>query len=336
MKAFLFMKFTKPATNIDFQINQLKSRGLIINDEAYAKKTLSDVSYFRLAGYWWPLQSDKVNHIFKPNSKFETVVKLYKFDAELRKMIFDLIEEFEIAFRSKMIYHLAHELTPWWFEDASNFQNSLEHVESMKTIQKDLSLNKKKEVFLAEHYKKYHSDTRCPPAWKTLEVLSLGALSKLYGNLTTKCKAKDLIAAEFGTANHTYFHSWVQDISQIRNICAHHGRIWNKNLPGRPKMLAKPPFPWLKVTPPVTKHGDLYIHLCCMKYLANIISPNNNYTYRLYVLLKRYPNVDLNALGIPKGWYKEELWRNKVAFRNPMVTFYHKISFFAGNAINGI
>jgi|694.fasta_scaffold16220_10 abortive infection bacteriophage resistance protein len=325
------MKFTKPATDIAAQIEQLKSRGLIIGDETKAKRILSNVSYYRLAGYWWPLQSDKTLHMFKPYSTLETVMKIYHFDAELRKLIFDMTEEIEIAFRSKMIYHLAHELSPWWFEDPSNFQDQGEHSESMKRIKKDLSQNKKKEVFLSEHYKKYNSDERCPPAWKTLEILSFGTLSKLYGNLIHKIKAKDVIAFEFGTVNHTYFHSWAQDISQIRNICAHHGRVWNKNLPGRPKLLAKPPFPWIKDVPPVMQHEKLYIHLCCMKYLINIINPRNNFSYRIYVLLKKYPNIDWNALGFPRTWQKEPLWNNKMAIRNPIITFYHKVTFIIRN-----
>lgn len=331
-KAF-FMIFSKQATTIDFQISQLRQRGLIISNERFAKKVLSRISYYRLAGYWWPLQSDKVNHKFKPNSKFETVLKIYNFDTELRKLIFDITEEIEVAFRTKMIYHLSHEYTPWWFEDSVNFSNQKDYQKTIDQIKKDLGLNRSKEVFLSEHYKKYHLDSRCPPAWKTLEVLSFGSLSKMYGNLSNSCSSKDRIADELGTVNHTYLHSWIQDICQIRNICAHHGRIWNKNLPGRPKMLSRPPLPWLTKVPPVTQHEKLYIHLCCMKYITNIINPNNNYTYRLYVLLKKYPNIDLNALGMPKDWYKEPLWRNKISVKNPLNLMLHKFVYVIRNRI---
>lgn len=90
-------------------------------------------------------------------------------------------------------------------------------------------------------------------------------------------------------------------------ICAHHGRLWNKNLPGRPKISKKTSLAWLSNVPPKSEHEKLYVHLCCMKYLINIILPGNHFTYRLYHILKKYPNIDLKALGIPGNWYKEPL-----------------------------
>ena len=54
----------------------LKNRGLLFDDEKAAVECLKIISYFRLANYWKPMESDKVNHIFKPESKFENVVTL--------------------------------------------------------------------------------------------------------------------------------------------------------------------------------------------------------------------------------------------------------------------
>ena len=90
--------YTKPVTTIPQQIQQLKDRGLQIADEPAAAHFLSNISYYRLAGYWWPMQSDKVNHIFKPNSKFEDVIALYNFDRELRILLFDVIERIAGSF----------------------------------------------------------------------------------------------------------------------------------------------------------------------------------------------------------------------------------------------
>ena len=302
------MKYSKPKTDIKQQITLLKSRGLIIADEAIAETTLHNISYYRLAGYWWPMQADKTRHTFKPNSTFENVLAIYNFDRELRMVLFDFIKRIEIGFRSRIIYHLSHELSPWWFEESSYFKNPVEHTVTITSI--DRELRKSKEVFIKEHYKKYHTDTRRPPAWKTLEIASLGNLSKLYGNLLSGVKSKDRIAAELGVVNHTYLPSWLQSITQIRNICAHHGRLWNKNLPGRPKLLSKPPLPWIKNVPEANEHYMLYIHLCCMKYLLNVIHPNNNFTSQINVLLKKYPNIDLKALGMKPDWNSEPLWTN--------------------------
>ena len=51
-----------------------------ITNVSLAKKYLSHISYYRLAGYWWPMYADKKTHQFKPNSRFEDVVALYNFD----------------------------------------------------------------------------------------------------------------------------------------------------------------------------------------------------------------------------------------------------------------
>lgn len=300
------MKYNKPVIDIPQQISQLKNRGLIIADETAAAHTLQNISYYRLAGYWWPMQSDKTLHIFKPNSTFENVIAIYDFDRQLRLLLFDVIERIEIGFRTKLIYHLSHEVSPWWFEDASLFRNAVEHTDTLILIDKEL--NHSKEVFIKQHRVNYHTDTRRPPAWKTLEIASFGNLSKLYGNLLASVKSKDSIAIELGTVNHTYLPSWLQTIAQIRNICAHHGRLWNKNLPGRPKLLPNPPNAWIKDVPPVNEHHLLYVHLCCMKYLLNIINPGNDFRDKLDALLIKYPNIDANALGLKPNWQNESLW----------------------------
>ena len=90
------MIYTKEPTSIAEQIAQLKQRGLTIDDENLASHYLNNISYYRLAGYWWPMQDDKINHHFKPNSKFENVISLYNFDRELRLLLFDVIERIEI------------------------------------------------------------------------------------------------------------------------------------------------------------------------------------------------------------------------------------------------
>lgn len=96
------MIYEKQTLTIDEHIQQLRDRGLNIADEVLAKHYLAHVSYYRLAGYWWPMQSDKVKHTFKENSKFEDVVALYNFDRELRVLLFDVIEKIETTYLRKI------------------------------------------------------------------------------------------------------------------------------------------------------------------------------------------------------------------------------------------
>lgn len=298
------MTYSKKAYTIEEHILQLQGRGMLIADVELAKHYLSHVSYYRLAGYWWPMQADKVNHVFKENSKFEDVVNLYNFDRELRVLLFDVIEKIEISIRTKLIYHLSHEFDPWWFQNPELFEDTQALVKTLATIQEEIE--RSKDTFIVDHKKRYKEDKRFPPAWKTLEMTSFGSLSKLYGNLKNTIQSKDIIAQELGAVNHTYLPSWLQSIAQIRNYCAHHSRLWNKNLPGTPKILSKPPNAWIKDVPSNTQ--QLYLHLCIMRYLLNVVVPENTFNVRLKELIDKYPNVDPNALGLKPDWEKEPLW----------------------------
>ncbi len=190
------MKFSKKVFTIDEHITQLKERGLKIENEELAKKYLSNISYYRLAGYWWSMQENKEKHIFKPESTFSNVIAIYNFDADLRVLLFNAIEKIEISLRTKLIYHLSHEYGPWWFQDTTIFEDTKALIKTLEKIREEIE--RSKDTFIKEHKKKYKNDLRFPPSWKTLELTSFGALSKLYGNLKNTVKSKDIIAEEFG------------------------------------------------------------------------------------------------------------------------------------------
>tara|TARA_R110001583_G_scaffold29405_2_gene103032 strand:- start:2587 stop:3498 length:912 start_codon:yes stop_codon:yes gene_type:complete len=302
--------FNKKAFTLEEQVAQLQARGLEIKHPRIAEKYLINISYYRLGEYWYVMQSDKENHIFKPNSKFTDVIALYNFDAELRLLLFDVIEKIEISLRTKLIYYLSHEIDPWWFQNFSLFDNSKELVKTLSNLEEEIE--RTKDIAITNHKKKHKDDGRFPPAWKSLEQTSFGSLSKLYGNLKSTVKAKDKIAEEFGAVNHTFLPSWLQSIAQIRNFCAHHSRLWNRNLPSTVKLLSNPPNPWIIKVENIPKQHEfskLYIHLCLMKYMLNTIIPKNEFTNKLIYLFEKYPNVDPNALGMKPDWQNEPLWK---------------------------
>lgn len=299
--------FEKKAISIKEQIIKLQQRGLLITENDNAAHYLSHISYYRLGEYWHAMQCDKKEHLFKENSKFKDVISLYNFDAELRILLFGVIEKIEISLRTKLIYHLSQEYNPWWFQDFDLFTDSKELVKTLASLEGELA--RTKEMTIKNHFKDHKDDLRFPPSWKSLEQTSFGSLSKLYGNLKNTIKSKDVIAAEFGAVNHTYLPSWLQSIAQIRNYCAHHSRLWNKNLPGSPKLLSNPPFLWVADVPQQHEFQKLYVRFCIMKYLLNIIQPENNFTEKLNGLFIKYYNVDSNALGMKVNWQNEPLWK---------------------------
>lgn len=157
--------YIKGALTIKEQIAQLQQRGLEIIVADNAEHFLSHISYYRLAGYWWPMQAEpKENHQFKPDSRFCDVISLYNFDRELRIIIFDAIEKIEISLRTKLIYHLSHEFGPWWFQNLEIYQNVPQAVKTLATLEEEIE--RSKDAFIKEHKRKHKDDNRFPPSGK--------------------------------------------------------------------------------------------------------------------------------------------------------------------------
>ena len=297
------MKYSKQPLDYSEILDLLESRGLIIRDRNKAIECLKVVSYFRLDNYFHPMESDKVQHIFKPGSTFDNAMDLYRFDCDLRELIFTAIQAVEIALRSKMIHHISLQYGAFWFTDVSLFRDANIHHKCMEQIRQELK--RTREEFIIEHSAKY-SEPEFPPVWKTLEVTSFGTLSKLFCNFADN-KIKKRIAREFNLPQHLVLESWIKSAVVLRNYLAHHSRVWNRKFPIKPQMTTPLRGNW--VIPPVGKYDKLYSQLCYLQYLLNVIRPCNNFSFRLKVLLTEHLNVDTSAMGFPGNWLDEPLWR---------------------------
>ena len=112
----------KPARTLLDQITLLQSRNMSFRQIADAPHFLSNISYYRLKGYWWEMQDDRVNHHFVNGSFFEDVIDLYNFDRHFRLIIFNAIERLEISLRTKLIYHLSLQYGCEWYLNPSLFE----------------------------------------------------------------------------------------------------------------------------------------------------------------------------------------------------------------------
>ncbi|MES2376822.1 MAG: Abi family protein [Bacteroidota bacterium] len=306
--------YSKPPLSFHQQLKQLKDRGLIIEEDSKCLFLLESISYYRLSGYWYPmLQMPKSDHFFKPNSSFNASFNLYCFDRELRKIVTAELEKIEVAIRAKMIYVLSHEHGAFWFSDPTLFSNNAKFNMTLNKIREEYS--RSKEDFIASFKVKYTDPL--PPSWIILEVSSFGVLSSLYQNLKPG-RAKREISRHFGLDN-TTFESWIHCIVYIRNVCAHHSRLWNKALRIAPVIPKKPQKPWLGVfhtTNSITGsvkniNNRTYYVLSIIIYLSKIVNPKTTFKNKFIDLLTKYPNVDTTAMGFPDTWQQEELWLTK-------------------------
>jgi abortive infection bacteriophage resistance protein len=300
--------FSKPATSIPEQIALLQKRGLTINDEKIAEHYLLHVGYYRLAGYWQIFQNDRMNHTFIRNTTIEQLIELYNFDRELRLLLLDAIEHIEVSFRSVMSDEMCCKYGAAWYADKQYvfdekaFKNIIAEV--------DKELDRSNEDFIKHHNTKYGKENY-PPAWKTLQILSLGTLSRLYGNIHNNIPERRIIAKKYGLPTEAWLHSWMQVISVLRNYCAHHSRVCYRTFSFPPKDMHRPKLPWIKNTPPpggsLSQH--LYYQLCAVRYLLHTCSPDNRFNTKLKQLIAKYPSVEMKRMGFIPDWEEEDLWQ---------------------------
>jgi abortive infection bacteriophage resistance protein len=292
--------FNKPFLSYKAQISLLQSRGMKFANETKAIHLLKRISYYRFSVYWRPLLADKQNLVFKPNATFEKAFALYKFDRELRVLILSELEKIEIAVRSQMSYSLSITHGSFWMENQSLFADFDKHHETLTKIRSELS--RSDEEFVISFKSKYTNPL--PPSFITLEITSFGTLSRLYENLKSDF-AKREISQTFGLSD-VAFISWLHGFVYIRNVCAHHARLWNKPLQIQPLFPRRTQHTWLK-DKSVSNNRIFYI-LSMIIYLLNTVNPNHTFKQKLESLFQKYPNVDRAAMGFPANWQTEPLW----------------------------
>ena len=293
--------YSKQIQTFANQISILKQRGLLIANENDAESWLRKVSYYRMSGYWYPLLADRQNHIFKAGSTFEQARMLYDFDSRLRQLVLSYIERIEVAVRTQMAYVMSMAHDGYWFENVTLFSQQAQHAKALANIQDEYK--RSDEQFVRAFRRKYSDPL--PPSWITLEITSFGTMSILYQNLKPGLPKRD-VAASFGVSD-TVFASWLHTLVYIRNICAHHARLWNRTLGVRPLMPRRPHRVF--IAQPATDTQRVYFVLAIIRYWLNIIEPNNTLTQDLTTLLASYPGVYPGALGFPSQWQQEPLWR---------------------------
>jgi abortive infection bacteriophage resistance protein len=299
--------FIKPATTVDEQIALLQKRGLIINDIASARHYLSHIGYYRLAGYWQIYQTDRTNHIFKAGTTIEEIIELYDFDRELRLLLLDAIERIEVSIRSVLSDIMCCKYGSTWYSEDDHFYDKGAFEGLKSEIEKEL--DRTNEEFIRHHDRKYGANI-FPPAWKTLQILSFGTLSKLYGNIVSSVPEKKEIAKLYGLPSEDWLHSWIQVIAVLRNYCAHHCRVCYRIFSYPPKLMRRPQLGWIKNIPPAGGNQSqlLYFQICILKYLLHTCSPGNSFSKKVKALITKYPSVDIERMGFYKDWETEPLW----------------------------
>lgn len=228
--------YTKPALAAADLVVLLRSRGLIIRDRARAERYINNIGYYRLSAYCKPFYRLGEPNVFMVRKEFNDVLRLYIFDRKLRLLALDPVQRIEVAVRTAISNHMSLTYGPFWFLDSKLFADEKKHTDMLT-----LSLKQAGRGYTRSHsctqYFNVYGDNLLPPSWILFEELSMGCWSKLFANIKNN-QDKRAIAASFNFDWH-HFASWLQSITIIRNIIAHHKRFWNVDTKIKPKGITR-------------------------------------------------------------------------------------------------
>jgi abortive infection bacteriophage resistance protein len=314
-----FQSFSKPFRTFEQQLQLLEGRGLLVPDRSFALECLSHVNYYHLEGYWYSYyKKDVSEHVFEAHTTFPAIWNDYCFDRDLRVLFFRAIDRIEVSFRTQFAYYLAKD-----FFVNGCYSEQLDQIfdltlppgaEGKTCLDKQIEgeLHHSKEDFFKKFKEKYGEHTM-PPPWIVVEMLSFGLLSKCY------CKLKDVrlkkqISKVYDLQPHI-LSNWIYHLSVVRNVCAHHGRLWNRIIPVE---LRKPIKRRSHPIPSFFLLGDESDSLCNGKRpyntilmiddLLSFIDCNNTWRFQVKNLIHTY-GVDVKRMGFPPNWESLPFWQ---------------------------
>ncbi|MDH0866367.1 Abi family protein [Mitsuaria sp. GD03876] len=291
------------------------------NDED-AIQELSRFGYYRLSGYYYPLRKSNPEgepgrrDEFVEGASFDLVVALADFDKRLRLLALDGIEAIEVAVRVAIAHRmgkvsaLAH-LNPDLLD--RKFTRTRDgHADSLHDAWRgrfaDLC-SKSKEDFWLHHVERYGGQM---PIWAAIELWDFGLLSRFYEGMQQR--DRDAIAAKFvPKLEGPTLVNWLKMLNFVRNVAAHHSRLWNRNLPDLAKL---PPLEKCRLLQPLHEsefsRRRIFGAFSCLRLLLRTIHPASNWPERVKALISTFPQtplISIESAGFKPGWMNCDLWR---------------------------
>lgn len=253
---------------------------------------------------------------FRPGASFGQAVDLYVFDKRLRLLFLDAIERIEVALRVDIVLLLGAR-DPWAHREPTFLHGNFAKRSNPRTRQTeharwlarlDDSAARSKEEFVAHFAATYAGP---PPIWIAAELWDFGMLSTFLASMTVADQAA--ISVRYGVARPELLTSWTRAINHIRNICAHHGRLWNRSPVDQAKPPRKHEIALLDhLASDLHARTRLYGVAAPVQYLLRFINPTTSWARRLREHFDRFPSAPGTAIGqtgFPDGWERLPLWK---------------------------
>lgn len=297
------MKYEKEYLSFEEQADLLISRGLECEQEELIKR-LESVNYYRLSGYLYPFKQENIDNYY-PGTKLSVVWDRYRFDRQLRFLVLDGIERIEVALKTDIAYKFSRHYGSFGYLQKENLPLMKEekHLSMIKSI--DHETKRSKDMFVKHFFKKYGDSHEYLPLWMAVEVMSFGTILSFFRGLPTAIKQE--ISNKF-KIHDKVLESWLTSLNAVRNICAHHSRLWNRELGYKPIIPVKNnnwniPFR--------IGNNRIFGILSIINYMLGIIIPSSKWNERLETLLTNFPEIPLKDMGFPKDWEKYKVWEER-------------------------
>lgn len=257
---------------------------------------LDDISYFRLVKAYSIGLKEK-NGCYYEGVTFEQLVELYLFNANFRQLTFAQIEKIEVNLRSRLSNYFSTKYGVLGYLDSGNFADQKYYAKFLQEIEREINNNRRAPYI--KNFQDNYIDGQIP-FYALVEVFSFGTLSKFLKNM--KPDDKTALAKLYGIP-YTFFESWIESLSYVRNVCAHYGRLYNAKLTKTPRLFKK----YRK-----QNIGNIRVFgiLCCMKHLLPSDEHWKEYVNNLSLLFDKYPHVNISTMGFPENW-REILLENE-------------------------
>ncbi len=299
--------YLKGHLSFEEQADQLIARGLESDREELIKR-LSAVSYYRLSGYLYPFR-ELPGDQFKPGSTLTSVWERYCFDRRLRVLFLDAIERIEVAVRTQLVYHFSAVHGAFGHCDEKNLPNLKiqEYIDWRSGLLTETQ--RSKEPFKQHFFKKYTEEQNLP-IWMVSELMSMGSLLTFMKGSGAPVLSR--IGSSFDIPD-TLLLSWLRSLYSARNICAHHCRLWNRELGYPPSLPNKNKFPdWHQKTEEgknVFNNSRCGIILMICRRMLSTIAPSSHWHERVEELFAQYPTLPITDMGLPFDWKNHPLWK---------------------------
>ena len=288
---------TKPLKRpLDYQalLSHLETEhNLCVGGRAAAEQIISSVGYYRLSAYGLSLHVPNTNR-FPDGASLLRLYRIYQFDAHFRHLLLSIVDTLEVSLRAKIANRFATNYGAEAHKNKANF------VQITNAFDEDLfdALQRRLEVEISKQrdmpFVKHHLTVYGGhfPVWVAIELYTIGMLRTQYSIM--KQADKKAVARLFSTKP-VFLETWIKSLANLRNICAHQGRLYFFPLRTSPKLYSEH-----------AEHSNTTFVFHTVIMLACMLGESAEWYHfvnDLYLLIEDYQyDIDLRCIGFPPEW----------------------------------